>query len=707
MTYRCARGLPLAIIAAILAAAFLGLTYESSAGYASVECVVRGSVIDAFGQPVPGIHVRLARGNELLNTTTDAAGQYDFEGSGLLAAGSQPLITVELIPQPGGFPAAFRVLYRQAEVSLLSDSFVSVGNGCRRDFDMRNLPYGYRSIGGTDVPWADVIEIYHRTALAWELADRLGLELGTGAPLAVYGWCDDSALGCWKSSQELPDDFAGFAGSKSDGSYTNDSPFIVYGVAMSALASAGRPDNREYHEMGHYVLSSLFANALPLHPLNTPHGGYFRNPSSSDSWVEGFAEFYSVMVSKYIDGDSTPERYRLYGAEYDIELDHRAWEWAGWWEELAVAGILLDFEDGDGDYLYRGPGSRLRVESQRVWPVTGGYVVAGNIRNRSTRSLDNVEVVVELIDDSVVVYRTAGPAVPGTLDASDVGRYIVPLPAGVVYDELRVAAGPLAHGDDDPIEVPLSELLGVIAAYESEHEFSNGYLFDVSELYRALSDAYGGRDRDGDGQDDVDQIFVAHGVFADLNGNRLRDEPDMTGEAAGMTSHPAADGFPDAMPRFEIPPAPEGFVTIDTGGVATDALVNITFAAPHEHRSYGYVMRLEAGGRALIAAPPQGFEATVTVVALADGYLPAIAGRFAAADLWALWEQNPGQQVLSLSVAMQPGGIEDGDAPEAVEAASGGGGGLPGWLYALISGSIVTALGYGLVFARYGRGRRL
>ena len=93
------------------------------------------------------------------------------------------------------------------------------------------------------------------------------------------------------------------------------------------------------------------------------------------------------MVSKHVDGEPSPERYRIRGAEYDIELDHLAWEWAGWWEELALAGVLLDFEDGDEDYRPRTPSSDLRVESHYVRGVDGGRAVEGTVRNASSRTL--------------------------------------------------------------------------------------------------------------------------------------------------------------------------------------------------------------------------------------------------------------------------------------------------------------------------------
>ena len=59
--------------------------------------------------------------------------------------------------------------------------------------------------------------------------------------------------------------------------------YIALGEPTSEMSSGDTPDNREYHEFGHYFHASLFSQELPLHPENQPHGGYYRNPSSSDS----------------------------------------------------------------------------------------------------------------------------------------------------------------------------------------------------------------------------------------------------------------------------------------------------------------------------------------------------------------------------------------------------------------------------------------
>ena len=134
--------------------------------------------------------------------------------------------------------------------------------------------------------------------------------------------------------------------------------------------------------------------------------------------------------------------------------------------------------------------------------------------------------------------------------------------------------GPLPLSDDDPVDVTLTQLLDAIADYRGSSEHGNGHVFDVEELYAALTDAFGGHDRDRDGIDDVAQVFRAHGFFADRDGSRSwsrREEP-------GLTSHPAFDAYPALLPRSDLPAPPEATVQINSGGVATHAVVYITYA---------------------------------------------------------------------------------------------------------------------------------
>lgn len=135
-------------------------------------------------------------------------------------------------------------------------------------------------------------------------------------------------------------------------------PFINIAARHSDYTDGNRPDNREWHEFGHHVMADTFANLSPDNPADTNHRGY-TNPSTTNSWVEGFAEFYSMMVAREIAGEFQPDQYPLYrwqGWEDNLESNYLAWTRHQASnpedphpnvhnEELAVAGLLLDLVD--------------------------------------------------------------------------------------------------------------------------------------------------------------------------------------------------------------------------------------------------------------------------------------------------------------------------------------------------------------------------
>ncbi len=72
-------------------------------------------------------------------------------------------------------------------------------------------------------------------------------------------------------------------------------------------------------------------------PLSRNHDG-FLNPSTSDSYDEGFAEFMALLMSKYREHAPDPEPHIYVNA--NIESMYKAWGGQGKDEELAICGIL-------------------------------------------------------------------------------------------------------------------------------------------------------------------------------------------------------------------------------------------------------------------------------------------------------------------------------------------------------------------------------
>ncbi|MFH1404148.1 MAG: carboxypeptidase-like regulatory domain-containing protein [Candidatus Altiarchaeota archaeon] len=131
-----------------------------------------------------------------------------------------------------------------------------------------------------------------------------------------------------------------------DGTYYSPTHGLVSIDKKDAhYGSSNRPDNREYHELCHHLMYATY-NSWPPYPAGTTnHGGYI-NPSTGDSYVEGFAEFMAMVISEHY-GEASPEIYAGFGS---FDRNYKPWEWTGKAEEIAVAGILWDLYDkGDND----------------------------------------------------------------------------------------------------------------------------------------------------------------------------------------------------------------------------------------------------------------------------------------------------------------------------------------------------------------------
>ena len=129
------------------------------------------------------------------------------------------------------------------------------------------------------------------------------------------------------------------------------------GLTHSDIEWPGRPMNTEWHEAAHELMDLFFPNVMGLLSGEANHGGY-SNPSTHDSWVEGWAEFLPLTMWDYyrekgeFQGPADLYRlplYRMGGRPRNLEDNIKAWEDPR--EELSVAGLLWDLYDpaGDGD----------------------------------------------------------------------------------------------------------------------------------------------------------------------------------------------------------------------------------------------------------------------------------------------------------------------------------------------------------------------
>ncbi len=648
-------------------------------------CAVRGRVLDRHGAGVAGIEIGLAFGGSMRQTTATAPdGTYRFLPTGSATRGFDfdpaldPvevwLITRENTTDPGRFEVRYgdagELARLRAGPMLLEDL-----PGCRLDIDIRDLGDVFESVSGPSGfdHWDDVIEIYQNTRTAWEFAETsLGVVFDDQLPLEVFAFCSPATPGTL--GRCTPPETGFWNGSSShdpDGS----NPFVAFGAATSDLAVIrDAPHNREYHEIGHAVMADTFGDQLPNNPDLRNHGGLYANPTSTDAWVEGWAEFFATQVAKHADGNAPWWLYPVRGAVVSLEDDRVVWDRDGEDEEYALAGILVDLVDGPADYA-GGIERELTVSRHEIMsdPQAGTVLVVA-IANPFSEPAGPIRVEVEIVGRSEQRSVVSGFAEEAMLAPGGTTTVYVPVAATQVSLVRSVRATTATTVDDDPVTIPLRDLWEAIITYRGTHPSGNGFLHNVSELYEALVGAFPGRVAG------IEEIFVAHGYFEDTDGgtsNRIRD----LAEEAGPSSYVGIPGRPDRSPRLATPSIDVFDTVVDTGGVSAELLVQVRYPAPFEGRGYAYRTRVDPeSGTAPVAVPPASSGATVGVVVLADGYRPVVGAELDAAGYWAEAEANGFAPFLTIAAPMVPDGSGAGPA------------GLPiGWLSAGVG--LVAAAG--------------
>lgn len=121
---------------------------------------------------------------------------------------------------------------------------------------------------------------------------------------------------------------------------TGSGAYICDGASPASYPDA--PLNREWHELGHYLLYEMHAPNFPESSTRgIPHKGYSNN-STNDSYIEGMASFFAMLTNEF-HGHPHPDLYRVGASMIDVELNYKAW--SGDDEEFAVAGVLWDLHD--------------------------------------------------------------------------------------------------------------------------------------------------------------------------------------------------------------------------------------------------------------------------------------------------------------------------------------------------------------------------
>ena len=150
----------------------------------------------------------------------------------------------------------------------------------------------------------------------------------------------------------------------------------------------------------------------------------------------------SVMVAKHVEERPLPHLYRVRGTPRSLELDYRAWSNRGRFEELAIAGLLLDLEDGPDDYA-RGrdlPDLRIDWYDRYEDPALGTLIVGEVTNNTRSDYSEQTMVATEFLLDGRVVDTAWAITNPWDLQPFGTGFFAVVVPASLEWDEVRLAA---------------------------------------------------------------------------------------------------------------------------------------------------------------------------------------------------------------------------------------------------------------------------
>jgi hypothetical protein len=597
-------------------------------------CAPHGIVTDHRGRPVAGIHVRLEQGSRTDDVATDDQGGYRFATVSPSGGAKPDPVVVSVLTED--WPAHARINHDDTLGRASSDPIPPTGDDCKRDFPV-NLPDRYVSADPGRDKWADIIDLYQNIKLAAQLATQ-ELGIAWSSPLDVYGWCVKANPACPARQGQAGSEF-GLVNVKAGGE-----PFVGLGEGASMISAVNKPDNLEFHEFGHAAMTLAYG-AFPN--VRETHGGYGEFDSAG-SFLEGWAEFYSVMVAKHIAKRPFPELYRQGGGYWNLEENYPPWTLGGTTEEYSVAGLLLDLEDGTADYATARPVKQYTVDC--CIPSKDGKLVSGSVTYTRTASdpaavpasSEWTIVVVQFGDGSTATV----PVEPALLAPGQTGVFGVPLPAGAAAKSTTARALEGRPGDilvdDDSVDLSLQELWGEIRAHTSRDRRAGQHVVTVADLYDAVHAGFGGKDNDHDGVDDIDSVFRLHGLFADRNGNHTYDN----GEVVGLTDHP---GRPS---RRNPESSPATLAGIDTRDVGSRVQVQVQY--PKQGRSYGYTAARDASGKLMLAVPPRGSGATLSLIAYAEGYEPALLGTIKPDEYWTEADKHPTQSFLNFQATMVP-----------------------------------------------------
>lgn len=317
--------------------------------------------------PLKNANVWLHSSTEFYKTTTDSRGVYMFD----LPLDGQYWVEVRL--DHGSYATNyFRVRYRDAGgvASVQTASFpVSAGQIQTMDIDFADQNLSSNVPSSAENRRAKLAWSYYYIKQAFDfMRSQLGTAPTYNMPLDVYGYsttCPSPERSCYKWGDTVA------AVHISEDDYQKNA-FL-------------RPKGVEWHETFHHLMQD--AITLPtLVPGDKNHGGY-ANSNTSDSWREGWAEFWPLVLGHYLNPQD-PYPYLYYNA-VGFEMNWKAW--SSYQdierEDYAVASLLWDLYDSNSDCGNLTTVMRdidhcdyVDLSTSQIWQVIG-YTTTNQLRD--------------------------------------------------------------------------------------------------------------------------------------------------------------------------------------------------------------------------------------------------------------------------------------------------------------------------------------
>lgn len=356
-----------------------GARKESEEFFVSGE-VIEGTVEDGHGLPVPDLTVILTQTEDLSFTTyTDEEGRYRFPADEAILDHSNKVVLTFVFAGKPASNGAERYFITDAK----NGADLPVEAGTKKIF-IKEIPERFDLVSNADLIDPDSVSAHSIDALD-DIA-RMHISFAKAVRFAderlftpVYG--------------VNPLIIRAFAGeSISYYRIGENSINLVERRGQTLWDFAGRPDV-DFHEFGHALMNASEIGGRNKYPHPHYEGGNefshlgYANPSTHDSWTEGFATWFSAALQKELDyvPDAAVDEPRLFwygnGAAIDMEDHIKAWDNMGRDEDLAAAALLWDIYDSSDTYDGNPDDDGIRISGDDPMTFVWSLLNQENIRD--------------------------------------------------------------------------------------------------------------------------------------------------------------------------------------------------------------------------------------------------------------------------------------------------------------------------------------